>query len=193
MTKEEKKAYDKAYYEANRDKKKAYRKAYYEANRDKLNAYSKAYQQVNKDKKKAYVKAYREANKDKIIAYDKAYREANKDRFNAKAKARRKTDLLYKLKWNLRSRTSQAFKRKGYKKESKTAKTLGASYTIVSKHLERQFTDGMSWSNYGDWHVDHIIPLASANEKKELINLCHFRNLQPLWAADNLSKGCRIE
>ena len=44
----------------------------------------------------------------------------------------------------------------------------------------------------GKLHVDHIIPLASANTETELIGLCHFRNLQPLWAADNLAKGCKI-
>ena len=174
MTKEERKSYNKAYYEANKDKRKAYDKAYYEA---------------NKDKRKANYKAWYEANKDKKAAYQKA----NKDKRKSRIKNRRKTDTLFKLKGNLRARTSKAFKSKGYKKESKTAKTLGASYKIVKKHLERQFTDGMNWENYGEWHVDHIIPLASANTKDELINLCHFRNLQPLWAADNLSKGCRIE
>tara|TARA_R110000772_G_scaffold160436_1_gene271576 strand:- start:222 stop:758 length:537 start_codon:yes stop_codon:yes gene_type:complete len=178
MIKQEKKAYDKAYREANKDKIKVYQKAWQEANKDK----SKAYREANKDKKKAYNKAYDEANKEKKNAYMKVYHEA-----------KRKTDPIFKLKGNLRARTYLAFKSKGYKKESKTAKTLGASYKVVKKHLERQFTDGMNWENYGEWHVDHIIPLASANTKDELINLCHFRNLQPLWAADNLSKGCRIE
>jgi len=200
VTKEEKKSYAKAYYESNKDNKKAY----YEANKDNIKSYNKAYYESNKDKrranyesnkdkKKAYAKAYNKANKDKR----KAYYEANKDNMKAYAKAynkaKRKTDPLFKLKCNLRGRTYLAFKSKGYKKESKTAKTLGASYRIVKKHLERQFTDGMNWENYGDWHVDHIIPLASAKTKDELINLCHFRNLQPLWAEDNFSKGCKIE
>ena len=193
MTKEEKKAYQKAYREANKDKINANAKAYREANKDKLAAKAKAYYKANKDKRKAY----REANKDKRKAYQQAYQKTNKDKVNANAKAyhkaKRKTDHLFKLKGNLRARTYLAFKSKGYKKESKTAKTLGASYKIVKKHLERQFTDGMNWENYGEWHVDHITPLASANTKDELINLCHFRNLQPLWAADNFSKGCRIE
>ena len=197
MTKEEKKSYAKAYYESNKDKIKANEKAYREANKDKKKAYNKAYIEANKDKRnaymKAYNKAYNKANRDKRNAYMKAYREANKDNINSRRRNRKKTDPLFKLKCNLSSRTCLAFKRKGYKKESKTAKTLGASYKIVKKHLERQFTDGMNWENYGEWHVDHIIPLASANTKDELINLCHFRNLQPLWAADNFSKGCRIE
>jgi hypothetical protein len=49
----------------------------------------------------------------------------------------------------------------------------------------------MSWDNYGyyGWHIDHIIPLSSAKTKEEIYKLCHFKNLQPLWWTDNLSKG----
>ncbi len=52
----------------------------------------------------------------------------------------------------------------------------------------------MSWDNhtkYG-WHIDHIIPLASAKTEEELKSLCHYTNLQPLWAKENLSKGAKI-
>ena len=52
-----KKAYDKAYYEANRDKEKARKKAYYKANIYKIKAYDKAHRKANIDKKKAYYKA----------------------------------------------------------------------------------------------------------------------------------------
>jgi hypothetical protein len=58
--------------------------------------------------------------------------------------------------------------------------------------LETQFTDGMSWDNRSEWHIDHIIPLSSAKTEDELYKLCHYENLQPLWAEDNLKKGARI-
>lgn len=60
-------------------------------------------------------------------------------------------------------------------------------------HLERQFTPGMSWTNYGDWHIDHIKPLASFDltDRVQLLVACHFTNLQPLWAEENLKKGDR--
>ena len=48
----------------------------------------------------------------------------------------------------------------------------------------------MSWDNYGEWHIDHIKPLALANTEKETYELCHYTNLQPLWAIENLQKGC---
>ena len=146
-----------------------------------MNAQSKAYYKDNKDKAKAYQKDYREANKDKRKAYERDY-----------ARERRKTDPLFKLKAYIRTRNSQAFSRKGYKKTSKTQELLGTDYEITKKHIEKQFTKGMCWDNYGDWHIDHITPLASANTEEELKKLCHYTNLQPLWALDNIKKGDKI-
>jgi hypothetical protein len=93
---------------------------------------------------------------------------------------------------NLRGRTIKAFKSKGYKKSSKTQKMLGVDWEVCKQHIEKQFTKGMNWSNQGDWHIDHIIPLASANNEKDLMKLCYYRNLQPLWAEDNLMKSAKI-
>lgn len=66
---------------------------------------------------------------------------------------------------------------------------VGCSLDDLRKHLEAQFTIGMTWDNYGDWHVDHVVPLCSADTEEKLYELCHYTNLQPLWAADNISKG----
>ena len=56
-------------------------------------------------------------------------------------------------------------------------------------YLESQFDKNMNWDNKGEWHVDHIIPLASAENENELTALCHFSNLQPLWENENLKKS----
>jgi hypothetical protein len=69
---------------------------------------------------------------------------------------------------------------------------LGCDYQTAFKHIESRFKKGMSWDNFGDWHIDHIIPLASAKTEEELIELCHYTNLQPLWAEENLIKGDKI-
>lgn len=70
-----------------------------------------------------------------------------------------------------------------------TMDLVGCSLDDLRKHLEAQFTIGMTWDNYGDWHVDHVVPLCSADTEEKLYELCHYTNLQPLWAADNISKG----
>ena len=201
----------KAYYEANKEKikaqKKTYRKAnkewikekgktYRGANKEKIKAQRKAYYQFNKDKIKQKTKTYYEANKDKIKEREKAYRKANKERIKAYDKKwhkeKYKTEPLFKLKHSLRSRTRYAFKNKGYRKNTKTQEMLGVSWEIAKAHMERQFKKGMTWDNYGEWHIDHIIPLASANTEKQLMRLCHYTNLQPLWAEENLSKSAMV-
>jgi hypothetical protein len=134
------------------------------------------------------MKKWREAN----IEYEKQYYQNNKERRNKYLREKRKVDPLYKMKGNLRTRTSIAFKNKGYNKNTKTQEMLGVNWEVCKAHIERQFTKGMTWDNQGEWHIDHIIPLASANTKQELKKLCHYSNLQPLWAVDNIIKSAKI-
>jgi len=59
------------------------------------------------------------------------------------------------------------------------------------KYIENKFTIGMTWENYGrgGWEIDHIIPISSAKTKEDVLKLCHYTNLQPLWWRDNLKKS----
>ena len=59
-------------------------------------------------------------------------------------------------------------------------------------HIEQQFEDWMTWDNHGEWHIDHIVPLRLADNEEEMKVLCHYSNLEPLSAFDNMSKGGRI-
>jgi hypothetical protein len=97
------------------------------------------------------------------------------------------------LKSNLRNRCLNAFKKIKINKPCKTIDLLGADFNSVKLHLESKFKDGMSWDNMGfyGWHIDHIKPLALAQNKDELLKLLHYTNLQPLWAYDNLSKNSK--
>ena len=198
-------------YDANKEKRKAYREAnkhniselnkkWREANKDKI----KAYRDANKDKEKELSKKWREANKDNIKEYSKAYYESNKDnikeykkanrdKINEYQKKRLKKDSLFKLRRNLSTRLWSAIKNKGYSKNTKTADTLGCSWEFLKDYLEAQFIDGMNWDNYGEWHIDHIKPLASAETEQDVYDLNHYTNLQPLWAEDNLSKSDNID
>lgn len=145
--------------------------------RDYQRKYQKQYRSKNRQKHLNYQKKYREENLDKIKNYQKQYQEE-----------RRQQDPFYRLKCSLRSRIWAALKSE---KSRTTKELLGASFEIVKEHLENTFTEGMSWDNYGEWHVDHKVPLASAETEKQLYSLCHYKNLQALWAEDNWSKSAK--
>ena len=81
----------------------------------------------------------------------------------------------------------------GLNKPCKTEELLGADYKTVMRHIESQFIFGMSWEKVGkEIHIDHKIPLAKAKTEKQLIKLCNYKNLQPLWAEDNRMKHDKI-
>ena len=98
-------------------------------------------------------------------------------------------DPFFKLQLNFRQRTTLAIKSKGFTKKSKAQKILGCSWVELKEHLENQFTSGMTWDNYGDWHVDHIIPISMSETEEQLYKLSHYTNLQPLWSEENLAKS----
>lgn len=146
------------------------------------------YYQNNKEKVKKRVKKYTEENSDKIKEKKKIYQKRNRDKRNKYLNERYKTDVIYKLTINCRGIILKAFKRLGWKKNSKTQQLLGCSYQELKEHLEKQFKDGMTWENHGDWHIDHKTPLSWAKNEEELNSLCYYMNLQPLWASENMSK-----
>ena len=102
---------------------------------------------------------------------------------------RYREDPQFNLKMRLRRRALDAIQKQGYGKNTKTMQMLGCDWKHLKQHIESQFSTGMTWENKHLWHVDHIIPLVSAKTEEELIKLCHWTNLQPLWAEDNLRKS----
>ena len=70
----------------------------------------------------------------------------------------------------------------------------GCSFPELVRHIEAQWYDGMSWTNYGSWHIDHIVPISSVdlNDFDAAMRVFHFSNLQPLWAHENVKKGARL-
>jgi hypothetical protein len=119
-------------------------------------------------------------------------RTLKKDYQNKYTKNRRLLDLNFRVSGNLRSRIRIALK--GIYKSSTTKKLIGCSIDKLKKYLESKFKLGMNWSNYGKWHVDHIKPCISfdLSKKSEQRKCFHYKNLQPLWAEDNLKKNDSI-
>lgn len=109
----------------------------------------------------------------------------------AAAWARRKRSEcpVFRLKTRTRNCIVRAFSRKGYRKNSSTYRILGCDWETLKDHIEKQFAKGMTWENMGEWHIDHIVPLAEASNEEDVIRLNHFTNLRPLWAKENLKKG----
>jgi hypothetical protein len=78
------------------------------------------------------------------------------------------------------------------KKSKKSLEYLGCTAKYFKKHIEKSFVEGMSWENYGDWEIDHIIPIKYENPTiEEVIERLHWTNTQALWRADNIAKGNR--
>lgn len=141
--------------------------------------------ECEKKRKKEYRQKYPETNrtyylnnKDKIMKYH--------CEFNRK---KRKECSEFKLKHNMRVRVGEYFKVNKLAKHNKTFHMVGITPLELKEYIEKMFRDDMSWDNYGKWHIDHIIPLASAKTETEIIKLCHYTNLQPLWAEENFAKG----
>lgn len=104
------------------------------------------------------------------------------------------TDVLYNFKKKLRSRLKSALKSKKWLKNNGLVQYLGCSIEELKKNFIIKFTEGMSWDKFlnGEIHIDHIIPLDSCKTEEEMYKLCHFSNLQPLWAKDNIMKSNKI-
>ena len=113
-------------------------------------------------------------------------------KFGAYLKTRIATDPLFALQQRVRGRLHGALTRRRIAKNSRTSEVLGCTWEELATHLEGRFKPGMTWENRSLWHVDHIIPLASAETEDALLRLCHYTNLQPLWAEDNLKKSDKI-
>ena len=125
--------------------------------------------------------------------YYQDHREYTIKQTNNYKNERRKVDPAFKLERNLRCRVYHAIKKDGAKKSDSTMKLVGCTPNFLKGYLEARFTDGMSWDNYGAWHVDHIRPCASFNllNEEEQRECFHYKNLQPLWGPDNLLKGSK--
>ena len=102
-----------------------------------------------------------------------------------------RTDLNHKIRNVISSRIKMAIKSISGEKSHKTIILLGCTIPEARRHLEDQFSNGMTWGNHGRWHIDHIKPCAAFDlrDESQQLECFNYQNLQPLWAKENLSKG----
>ena len=204
------KACDKAYRQANKEKDAEYGKAYNQANKEKIAEQVKAYYQANKEKISEQGKAYRQENKEKIVEYHKAYQQANKEKIAERNKAYRaqphvkerrnqrhreryKNDPQYKAACILRGMLRRV--RNGEAKTESALVLVGCTTEELWEHLENSFVDGMTVQNHGEvWHIGHIEPLSgfdpTNDEHVKRVN--HFSNLKAQFKEENLSDGAKV-
>ena len=168
-------------------------KTYYSKNNEKIKLRVSKYRISNPEKVKEVRKKIYERDKDRILLVNKTYRENNRKKLNEHQNNRKLNDPIFKLKHNMSSRMRIFMKSNKITKRNRTFNIVGCTPEYLKEHLEKQFKKGMSWENHGlfGWHIDHIIPLSSANNEEEVYKLCHYSNLQPLWAIDNMKKGSK--
>jgi hypothetical protein len=97
----------------------------------------------------------------------------------------------YKAFKNVRNRLMRFLKKRKINKNNSAVASIGLRPDELRQYIESKFKPGMTWDNYGKWHVDHIIPISSAANETEAMKLNHYSNLQPLWASENLKKSNR--
>lgn len=148
----------------------------------------KKYRETHRLEQKEYMKKWYKNHKKVIKEYNK-FRKPIVNEYN---RNRRKVNINSRLASNFRNRIGLALN--GNPKLSTTMKLVGCSIEHLKQHLEKQFKKGMSFSNYGKWHIDHIKPCASfdLNKKSEQCKCFNYTNLQPLWAKDNMSKSDKL-
>jgi hypothetical protein len=165
-----KKASDKRNYQKHREKRLTYHKEWSENNRESLNKYHKE---------------YREKNIDRIREVKRTYE-----------KTRKHNDPIYKLINNFRTAIYQVLKENNVQKNGHYFEILKYSPEDLIVHLERQFKDGMNWDNYGEWHVDHVLPISRHNIQEigdeEFMKCWSLNNLQPMWGEENIRKSNKI-
>lgn len=191
MTEQEKAEKKRIYMREYARKRRASDPAFLEKNREAGRKSQAKRKLLNKDT----THLWREKNKEKIAEYNRRYSQQNREVLNKKAcelnKVRRKNDPVYVLMRRERVRVYDALK--GIRKAARTETLLGCSYEFFRGYIEGKFVENMGWHNIGEWHIDHIRPLASfdLSDVEQQKQAFHYTNQQPLWAMDNLKKGAK--
>ena len=178
------------YYKDNKEQLRQKNREYYRQNSEMLKEYQRQYAQKNVEKIFERRKAYRERNADILKERKKEYGKRNRQTITASWLSRRRNDPLFKLSTQARNLIRMSLSGRGYTKDTHTYEILGCDYETLWEHLKNTWLDnyGTEW-NGEEYHIDHIVPLATAKTEQEIKDLCYYKNLQLLKPHDNLVKN----
>ena len=182
-------------------KRDLYHQKWLTKNKDNWNAKQRNKYRYDEDFKSKIGKRnlkWRLSNKEYMLNY----RERTKNQRNAYERNKAKNDPIFRIARTLRSRMRGLIKtnlKAGIRvsKNSTAEKNLGCNFEYFKRYIEKKWLYKMSWDNYGSkgWHIDHIIPAGmidlTKKENQEYAN--NYKNLQPMWAKDNIKKNALIE
>ncbi len=171
---------------------------YRENNREKHNSWGSKNPEKRKVSQDRYVEAHPDRRSKSQLGWIARNRDRHREYQRGLRKRLRQTDADWRLRANLRGRLRKALVRASAAKSGKTMDLIGCTVAELKKHLRRQFTEGMTWRNYGHgpdkWNVDHRVPCAAFDltDPEQQRQCFHFTNLQPMWHPENVAKGDRI-
>lgn len=171
-------------------------------NLQKRKEYNKKYNKIynaeyrndpkNREKIKEYQLQYSSSAEYKERKKEYVRKPENRARKNSRKNERYKNDIQFRLSENLRGRLRKAIK--NCQKTGSAVRDLGCTIEEFKVYIEGLFLPGMSWKDWGfgddKWHLDHIKPIKMFNmeAREELLQVCHYTNIRPLWQKDNLSR-----
>ncbi len=170
------------------EKRRMLKKIYLFENKYEIEKKRKEKEIQKREKEKEYRRKYYKKNKERFI-----------DKILKRYAERLKNDPAYRVKFYLRKRLRSFLSASDCKLRS--VDLFGCTPAELREHIEAQFQEGMNWANHGvastgqrRWHLDHIIPCAmfDLRDQAQARACFNWRNIRPLWAAENLSKRARI-
>jgi len=185
--------YSAAWKAANPDVGREQLRRWRAANREAAREQGRRWRSANREAARTKTSRWREAHPTAGREYMKRRRAANPEWAREADRRYQSGNASYRLRSRLRNRLRDAVR--GNAKSGSAVRDLGCSIEELKSHIERQWVGCMSWENWGSgpgtWQIDHVYPLAQTDltDRAQLLAVCNWRNLQPLWFEDNVRKG----
>ena len=164
-----------------------------------------AWQKNNPEKRRIIEKRFRQKHTESVRETGRRWRDENPEkvreyglRSSRKFHRTHKDDPKYRLRVSMKRDMARSLKAAGGSKAGrKWVDLVPYDFSDLRSHLERNFDNGMTWYNYGEWHIDHKIPISAHNftdpTHEDFQRCWALENLQPMWALGNIKKSNKLD